>query len=95
MLEVKEYTVEKLEDPTGILVGDRYEFILTIEVPEDDDLFSEQGLYVKVIYAVTNKDSKIVQYNVFEENTNRYIDFDLEEEEINLLSEYCMNHLPN
>ena len=28
MLKIESYTVEKLEDPFGILSGDRYEFFL-------------------------------------------------------------------
>ena len=40
-MKITSYLVEKLIDPTGILSGDRYEFILDIEVDEEDDLFSK------------------------------------------------------
>ena len=51
-MNITEFTVEKIKDPTGILTGERYEFYLTIEVPEDDDLADEQGLQLKVLYGV-------------------------------------------
>ena len=51
-MNITEYTVEQIKDPTGIITGDRYEFYLNIEVPEDDDLAEEQGLQLKVLYGV-------------------------------------------
>ena len=37
MLKITEFTVEQIKDPTGIITGNRYEFYLNIEVPEDDE----------------------------------------------------------
>ncbi|WP_214484136.1 DUF6509 family protein [Bacillus sp. SM2101] len=88
-MNIISHSVEKLKDPTGILVGDRYEFFLHIEVAEDDDLFSPEGLYIKAIFAVYEDDYKVAQYQIIEKNTNKYYDWALDaEEEIQVLN-YC------
>ncbi|MEI5906603.1 DUF6509 family protein [Bacillus spongiae] len=92
-MKILEHTVEKLEDPTGILIGDRYEFFLTIEVPEEDELFSEHGLYMRAIVAVEENASRLVQYQIYERTTEKYLDFALEEAEENMVLEYCQQHM--
>lgn len=92
-MKITGHTIEKLEDPTGILIGDRYEYLINIEVPEDDELFSENGLYVKVIYAVDVKGPRIAQYQLFENVTNKFIDLELEEDEEEMIDLYCRQHL--
>ncbi|WP_374723209.1 DUF6509 family protein [Peribacillus tepidiphilus] len=94
MITVTGHTVELINDEFGILSGDRYEFLLDIEVPEDDELYSEKGLYAKIIYLVEENEQKIVKYDLFEKETNYYLDFELEDEEIELLANYCKEHLP-
>ncbi|MCU9612392.1 DUF6509 family protein [Caldibacillus lycopersici] len=88
-MEIISHEVEKLFDPTGILPGDRYEFLLNIEVPEDDELYSENGLYIKLIYAVDDRGPRIAQYQIFESITDTYLDFALDEEEEAAISDYC------
>ncbi|WP_033829463.1 DUF6509 family protein [Bacillus andreraoultii] len=88
-MEIKDYHVEKLEDPTGILVGDRYEFILDIDVDEDDELYSDNGLYIKLIMAVDKETTRIVQYQIYERTTDIYLDFALDEEEEEMILEFC------
>lgn len=92
-MNITGHTIEKLEDPTGILQGDRYECILNIEVPEDDELFSEKGLYVKAIYVSIEEEKRIPQYSIFESGTNEYIDFELEDDELALILDYCKEHV--
>lgn len=88
-MEIKDYNVEKLVDPTGILVGDRYEFIIDFEVEEDDELYSDNGLYIKLIIAVDKETSRIVQYQIYERTTDTYLDFALDEEEEEMILEFC------
>lgn len=88
-MEIKDYHVEKLEDPTGILVGDRYEFILDIDVDEDDELYSDNGLYIKLIMAVDKETTRIVQYQIYERTTDIYLDFALDEEEEEMILKFC------
>ncbi|CAG9622665.1 DUF6509 family protein [Sutcliffiella rhizosphaerae] len=92
---IKEYEAEKLKDPTGILEGDRYEFFLEIDIPEDDELFSENGVYLKVIFSVNGTETRIANYQFFEDTTNKLLDFELEEEEELLVKTYCEQHYMN
>jgi hypothetical protein len=93
MLTITGYSVELIHDPFGILAGDRYEFLIDIEVPEDDDLYSENGLYIKVIYRVEESRLGIVNYEIFEKKTERYLDFEMDEEEEKLVEAFCKEHL--
>ncbi|MCH1626671.1 DUF6509 family protein [Ferdinandcohnia quinoae] len=92
-MEIIGHTVEKLNDPTGILVGDRYEFFINIDVPEDDELFSGNGIHIKVIFAVDENGARIALYHLIENVTNQYFDFELEDDELEMISEYCKKHL--
>ncbi|RIW38315.1 pullulanase [Bacillus salacetis] len=87
-MNITGYTVEKLEDPTGILTGERYEYLLEVEVPEDDELYTEGGLLVKAIYAVDENGSRIVQYYLMDRSAENYLDFELEEDEEELIRTY-------
>jgi hypothetical protein len=95
MLTISEYSVEAIKDPFGILAGQRYEFILDIEVPDDDELYSENGLYIRVIYSVEESRSGISKYEIYERTTRRYLEFDLEDEEIAAVESFCKEHLSN
>ncbi|OLO25134.1 pullulanase [Alkalihalophilus pseudofirmus] len=88
-MEITGHTVEKLADTTGILVGDRYEFTLNVVVSEDDELHNENGIYLRVIYAYHENDGRVVQYQIHEKTTNEHIDFALEEEEVEIINNYC------
>ena len=94
MLTVTEYSAELVKDPFGILTGKRYEFILDLEVPEDDELYSGNGVYVKVIYLVEEGRTGIVKYDLFERTTDKYLDFDMEADEEAALAAFCQEHLP-
>ncbi|RLQ96116.1 DUF6509 family protein [Falsibacillus albus] len=91
-MNITEYTIEKLEDPTGILTGDRYEFILHLELPEDDELNSENGVYVKAIYSVVQEHGRLLQYHLVEDISHNVLDFALEEDEEQLIADFCFNH---
>lgn len=92
MINITSYTVERVKDPFGILTGTRYEFLLDIEVEEDDELYSENGLYIRVIYSVEDTQSRIAKYELYEKSTQRYIDFDLEEDEVAVVDAFCREH---
>ena len=74
-MNITEYTVEEIKDPTGILTGKRYEFLLNIEVPEEDELYNENGLQLKVLYLVDEKQQKILNYHFYDSLENKYLDF--------------------
>jgi hypothetical protein len=94
MLTITEYSAEQVKDPFGILSGKRYEFLLDLDIPEDDELHSEHGIYVKLIYKVEEDQGSIVMYDLIEKTTNRILDFDVEEEEEAELAAFCKEHLP-
>ncbi|HZG71322.1 MAG TPA: DUF6509 family protein [Chondromyces sp.] len=93
-MNITNFQVEYLEDPFGILSGDRYEFLLYVDIPEDDELYSELGVYIRVLYLVEEGQGKIVHYHIYERSTDRYLDFELEEEEVEEILNFCRNNLP-
>ncbi|MHC0035659.1 DUF6509 family protein [Pseudoneobacillus sp. C159] len=82
-------SIEKLEDPFGILSGERYELFFHLEVPEDDELYHEAGLWLKIIYIVEESVSRLSHYHIFEKDTNNFVDIGLEDEEEKYLKELC------
>jgi hypothetical protein len=92
MLTITTYTVELIKDPFGILAGKRYEFLLDIEVPEDDELYTENGLYLRVIYSVEESRMGIVKYEIHEKLTEKYLEFDMEDDEVQIVEAFCKEH---
>lgn len=91
-MNITSYSVEFIKDPFGILSGKRYEFVLDIEVDEEDELYSDKGLYVRVIYSVEEAGSRIVKYEIFERGTDQYLEFDMEDDEIAVVDAFCKEH---
>jgi len=92
-MEVKEYTMKKMSDPTGILTGERYEFMLYITLDEDDELYSEGGTGIRAILAVEDNVERIATSNFFERATEKVLNFELEEEEEQAVLQFCKMHL--
>lgn len=92
-MKITFYEVDKIKDPTGIITGDRYEFLLGIEVPEDDELFDEDNsLDLRVILAVVEAEERIVQYHFLNRSNGNVLDFALEEEEEVEVLAFCKEH---
>lgn len=92
MITITEFEVDKIKDPFGIVAGDRYEFRLELDIEEDDELYSESGIYVRVIFRVDGESSSMVKYELHERGSDRYLDFDLEEEEEKQIEVFCREH---
>lgn len=92
-MEINEYTMKKMLDPTGILTGDRYEFHLYISLDADDELYSESGTGIRAILAVEENVERIVTAHFFERATEKVLNFELEEEEQQAVLQFCTNHL--
>jgi len=92
-MEIIGHSVELLEDPFGVLEGERYEFFLQIAVDEEDELYTENGLQLKVIFSFVNDDPKILQYYFIERSTEKILDFALEEDEEVLVRNYCKENI--
>jgi len=91
-MKFTEYTVEKVEDPFNILTGTRYEFLIDFTVEEDDELYREQGLKLKVLYIVDENGPRVSHYHILESDTEKVLEFDLEDEEIEMLQSFCKEH---
>lgn len=92
MFAVLEFSVEKLQDPTGILTDETYEFLLYLQVDQEDELYCESGVGIRLIVGVNEEVVKIKQYNFFESGENNPLDFALEEDEEEFLLQFCQNH---
>jgi hypothetical protein len=88
------HTVELLEDPFGLLTGNRYEYFLTIEVDEEDELYTEKGLLLKVLFLENGEERRILQSYFIEQETEKVLDFELEDEEIIQVKKYCEENIP-
>jgi len=91
-VNIIEFQVEYVKDPFGILDGRRYEFILDLELDEEDELYSPHGVYVKAIYRVSEEGGSVVKHELYERTTNRYLEFELEDEELTELEAFCAAH---
>lgn len=88
-MEITDYSFHKINDPTGIMVGDRYEFLLNVEVEEDDELYTEAGLELRVILALEENGARIAHYNFIDKKTRNALEFGLEEDEEQEVLAYC------
>jgi hypothetical protein len=93
LLNITGHTVEKLEDPFGLLTGDRYEFFLDLDVDEEDELYSDNGIGLKVIFVIAGSQEKISSYHFFESGSQKVLDFALEEDEEELVLSYCKKNI--
>ncbi|MCC3378269.1 DUF6509 family protein [Paenibacillus farraposensis] len=93
MLNFTSYTVEQIKDAFGILSGQRYEFVIDVEVEEDDELYTENGLRIRALYLVDEGKSELLKYELIEKVTNRYIDLELEEDELQAVENFCKEHV--
>ncbi|WP_042457445.1 DUF6509 family protein [Neobacillus dielmonensis] len=91
-MNISGHSVEKLVDPFGLLSGDRYEFFLDLEVDEEDELYSDKGVGLRVLFVVDNDVMKISNYHFYEKETEEVLDFELEEDEEQLVFDYCKDH---
>lgn len=89
-MRITSYSIEQINDPTGILTGERYEFYLDIEVDEEDELFSENGTSLRVLFYVNNNESRILNYHFL--TGEQILDFALDEEEEKMIILFCKEH---
>lgn len=92
-MEISNHVVRKINDPTGIIEGDRYEYLLDVEVEEDDELFTEGGLELRVIFASDENVQRLVKYHFTDKLSKEVLDFALEDDEEVEILEFCKNNL--
>lgn len=91
-MNIKEYTIEEIKDPTGILAGNRYEFFLTVEFDDEDELAEENHLQIKVLFSVDENGSRILNYHFYNSLENKYLDYGLEDDELEQIQAFCSMH---
>ncbi|MBD7984249.1 pullulanase [Sporosarcina sp. Sa2YVA2] len=92
-MEVIEYSVVEMNDPTGILEGKRYEFRIYVKFDEEDELYTEEGTGIRAIYVMNGANEKIASYHLFDRSTESRLEFALDEEEEVALAEFCKDQL--
>ena len=92
-MEITAFSVEEIKDPTNIIEGKRYEFLLDVEVDEEDELYSEAGIEVRVIVGQNDEEVRILNYFLIDKAENEMLDFALEEEEELLILNFVREEL--
>lgn len=92
-MNITDHTLEKMDDPFGILEGERYEYYLFAQVDEDDELYSPEGMYIRVLYVVTEAEQKIAGLFLHNRSDDSVLDFELEDDELDTIKDYCQKHL--
>lgn len=90
-MNITQFSIEEIKDPTGILEGKRYELLLDVEVDEVDELFTENGLELRVLLAVKEDHYRIVQHFFHDRVTSELLEFALEEDEEAEVLQYCID----
>lgn len=92
-MEITAFSVEEIKDPTNIIEGRRYEFLLDVEIDEEDELYSEAGIEVRVIVGQNDEEVRVLNYFLIDKADNNILDFALEEEEEALILNFVREEL--
>lgn len=92
-MNITQFSVEEILDPTNIIEGKRFEFLIDVEVDEEDELYSEAGIEIRAIVAQNGEEVRIVNYFMIDKAENDYLDFALEEEEEAMVLAFCQEEL--
>ncbi|MFF5995774.1 DUF6509 family protein [Lysinibacillus sp. KU-BSD001] len=92
-MEITAFSVEEIKDPTNIIEGKRYELLLDVEIDEEDELYSEAGIEVRVIIAQHNEEIRMLNYFLIDKANNEMLDFALEEDEEALILQFVSEEL--
>lgn len=85
--------MEEILDPTNIIEGKRYEFLLELDIDEEDELFQEGGIDARIIVSQKEDIYKIVNYFLIAKHDQSYVEFALEEEEETAILAFCKEHI--
>ena len=94
-MNITQFSVEEILDPTNIIEGKRYEFILDVDIDEEDELYHEAGIEVRVLIGEKDGEPFILNYFIMEKAEGEYLDFALEDEELAMILAFCQEALTN
>ena len=92
-MEIGAFSVEEIKDPTNIIEGKRFEFLIDLEVDEEDELYSEAGIEIRVIAGQKEEEVRILNYFLIDKADNEVLDFALEEEEEAMILNFVQEEL--
>lgn len=92
-MNITQFSVEEILDPTKIIEGQRFELLVDVEVDEEDELYSAAGIEIRVIAGLLNEEVRIVNYFIIDKAANDYLDFALEEDEEEMILAFCKEQL--
>ena len=92
-MEIGAFSVEEIKDPTNIIEGKRFEFLIDLEVDEEDELYSEAGIEIRVIAGQKEEEVRILNYFLIDKADNEVLDFALEEEEEAMILHFVQQEL--
>lgn len=92
-MEITAFLVDEIKDPTNIIEGERYEFLLDIDVDEEDELYCEAGVEIRAIIAKNGEEVRLVSYFLIDKGSNSHLDFALEEDEEQGIVEFAREQL--
>ena len=92
-MEITAFSIEEIKDPTNIIEGKRYEFLLDVEVDEEDELYSAAGIEIRVIAGQKDEEIRMLNYFLTDKADNKMLDFALEEEEEAMILNFVREEL--
>ena len=92
-MNITQFAVEEILDPTNIIEGKRFEFILDVDIDEEDELYHEAGIEIRVLIGEKDGEPFILNYFIIEKAENEYLDFALEDDELATILAFCQEAL--
>ena len=92
-MNITQFSIDEIKDPTNIIEGKRYEFLLDVEIDEEDELYTEAGIEIRVLIGHNGDEVRILNYFIMDKKDNEYLDFALEDEEEQMIIEFCRGEL--
>ncbi|EON73622.1 DUF6509 family protein [Lysinibacillus sphaericus] len=92
-MNITQFSMEEILDPTNIIDGKRFEFILDVEIDEEDELYHEAGIELRVLIGEKDSEPFILNYFIMEKAKGEYLDFALEDDELEEILTFCKEEI--
>jgi len=92
-MDITQFSMEEILDPTNIIEGKRFEFILDVDIDEEDELYHEAGIELRVLIGEKDGAPFILNYFIMEKAEGEYLDFALEDEELEEILTFCKEEI--
>ncbi|AHN20185.1 pullulanase [Lysinibacillus sphaericus] len=92
-MDITQFSMEEILDPTNIIEGKRFEFILDVDIDEEDELYHEAGIEIRVLIGEKEGAPFILNYFIMEKAEGEYLDFALEDDELEEILTFCKEEI--